>query len=231
MPSATHAQRGQVKEELLRTWHGPLRKILIAWRSGEWGRKQIIAGQLESNSVRILLLLFILPGKWCGSVPWSQLAQRLLDSAATDTAQEAGRHLKYHSSIGCCRTEHRGQAVTSVFIAFTARIAFPRASSQMPFLLNTLLLLSKSFSWYQVLGPIFHLTAPEICLSLSNHQGQRGDLPPAFPFSLLSLSPHFSDPLQPAGERTGPGSLLERCCPALTKPKFNCFLVSRMSSL
>lgn len=35
VPSAMHAQLGQVKEELLRTWHGPLRKILIAWRSGE----------------------------------------------------------------------------------------------------------------------------------------------------------------------------------------------------
>lgn len=63
VPEATCAQVGWIHEELVGTWHGRLRGILIRRRSGEEGRKQLAAEHLDFNSAHIFLLLLALPGR------------------------------------------------------------------------------------------------------------------------------------------------------------------------
>lgn len=67
--TCVQVEQYSISEELVRCWHGALMESLTMWQFGEQGSKQIIAGQLESNSVNIfVLLLFTLPGKSFGSL-------------------------------------------------------------------------------------------------------------------------------------------------------------------
>lgn len=173
--AATCAQVGQIKEELVRTYHSPLQEIFIIHLESE-GESRTVQDSL-SSTLLMCCCCCCSPCKeshsvWCLEVSW----HKGFLIAQLDAVQEDGQYLKYNSSMGCCGSGHRDQQQICWFTMVTASTVFPCAFSWICLLLNVSLLLSEcpllSIQRIPSHVPTCHLMAAEDCLSLSNHQGQ-----------------------------------------------------------